>query len=117
VDTLNSRLQDSTGSLSNSSQVILGHSSSAENVPISEVLRGQVTDWEHRKDDFGSRGNKLIKFTINDVPFSIDNLLEVLWLADPNLSVILLGLELELNVKDGNLWLLEFLWLLLETSI
>jgi hypothetical protein len=34
-----------------------------------------------------------------------------------NLSIVLLGLELQLNVENGNFGVCELLWLLLETSI
>ena len=92
-------------------------STSAENVSISEVLSGQITDWEGRKNDFGARSGELIELRVDDVPLSIDDLLEFLWAVDPDLSIILLSLKLELHVQDGDHWILELLWLLLETGV
>jgi hypothetical protein len=43
--------------------------------------------------------------------------LEVIWVFDSNLGVVFLSLELELDVQDGDLWVEETLWLLLETGI
>ena len=54
---------------------------------------------------------------VDDIPLSINNLLEIFWIVDPDLGIILLSLEFELNVQNCNHWILEFLWLLLETSV
>lgn len=93
------------------------HSTSTENISVSEVLSGEITNWQVGENNLGSTGDNLVQFTVNNVPLSIDNLLEVIWVFDSNLGVVFLSLELELDVQDGDLWVEETLWLLLETGI
>ena len=51
------------------------------------------------------------------MPFSVNNFLEVLGVLHAHLSVVLLGLELELNVEEQDLGVVKVLGLLFETSI
>jgi len=51
------------------------------------------------------------------LPFSVNNFLEVLGVLHAHLSVVLLGLELELNVEEQDLGVVKVLGLLFETSI
>ena len=60
----------------------------------------------------------LVKFIINDLPFSINNSLEVIRVLKSDLSAIFLGLKLKFEVKAEDLGVvIEALGLLFETSI
>jgi hypothetical protein len=110
-------LEDSTSGLRNSLEIVFLNSTSAEDTSISEVLGSEITNWQVRENNFSSGLANLVQFTINDVPLSVNDLLEIFWVIDSNLCVILLGLQFELDIQKSNLWVLKALWLLLETSI
>lgn len=93
-DALDSCLEDGTGCFGNAVQVILRDAASAEDVTVCEVLGGQVADWELRQDDLGAGGGELIELIVNDIPLSINNLLEFLGTIDPDLGIVLFGLQL-----------------------
>ena len=59
----------------------------------------------------------LVKFFIDDVPFSIDNFLIIIRVVNSNLGIFLLSLKLKFKIEENNFRVLEFLGLLLETSI
>ena len=59
----------------------------------------------------------LLKFIIDDLPFSVYNALEVINIGDSHLSIFFFRLELELNLKNDDLGVNEALRLLFETSI
>merc|ERR1719220_1702516 len=40
----------------------------AEDAAVGEILRGHVTNWQLRKDDFGSRLNDVVQLLVQDVP-------------------------------------------------
>lgn len=84
---------------------------------VSEVLSGKITNWEVGEDDLGSGFNNFVKFIINYVPFSIDDLLEIIWVLNPNFCIIFFSLKLKLVLKNQDFWVLETLLLLFETSI
>ena len=75
------------------------NTSSAEDVSISEVLGGEITDRESGKDALGSRIYNLLKFVVDNLPLGIDNLLEVFWIVKSDLSTVLLSLKLEFDVQ------------------
>jgi len=110
-------LKNGSSSFGNSSEIIFLNSSRAENISIGEVLGSKVTNWKVRKNDLGSRFDDLIELLVNNVPFGINDLLEIIWVFDPDLGVVLLSLELKLKLKNGDLWVLETFWLLLKSSI
>lgn len=84
---------------------------------VGEVLSGEITNWEVGEDNLGSRFNNFVKFIINYVPFSIDDLLEIIWVFNPNFCIIFFSFELKLVLKNQDFWVLEMLLLLFETSI
>jgi len=110
-------LNDGFGCLGNALQVVLGYSTSAEDVSVSEVLGCKVADWELRKNDLGARGSDLIELVVDNFPLGIDNLLEVFGVLESDLSRVLLCLVLKFNIKEKNLRVLEALWLLLKSSV
>ena len=110
-------LQNSSSGFSDSHQVVLLNSTGAEDSSVGEVLGGQVTNRKHGEDNLGSGGDNLVELLIDNVPLSIDNLLEIIWVIDSDFSVVLLSLQLELDVENGNLWVHEALRGLLETGI
>lgn len=75
------------------------NTSSAEDVSISEVLGGEITDRESGKDALGSSIYNLLKFVVDNLPLGIDNLLEVFWIVKSDLSTVLLSLKLEFDVQ------------------
>jgi len=84
---------------------------------VSEVLSGKITNWEVREDDLGSGFNNFVKFIINYAPFSINDLLEIIWVFNSNFCIIFFSFKLKLVLKNQNFWVLEMLLLLFETSI
>ena len=84
---------------------------------VGEVLSGEITNWEVGEDNLGSRFNNFVKFIINYVPFSIDDLLEIIWVFNPNFCIIFFSFKLKLVLKNQDFWVLEMLLLLFETSI
>ena len=114
---LNSGLEDSTSGLGDTGQVSLVHSTSAEDVVISKSLSSQVSDGKTGQHNLGARSNHLVQLFVDNVPLGIHYLLEVLWIVDTNLSIVLLSLELKLHIQDGDLGVVEELWSLFETSI
>jgi len=116
-ESLHGGLKDSTGSLGNTGHIILLDSTGAEDVSVGEVLGGEITNGEVREDNLGSGVGDFVKLVVDDVPLSINNLLEIIGVVNSNLSVVLLSLELELDVEEGDLRVFEALGLLLETGI
>lgn len=57
------------------------------------------------------------QFIVDDFPFCVDDGLEVVDIADPDLRVFLLALELELDFQDDDLGIGEFFWLLLKACV
>ena len=116
-NTLNGRLEDGTSGLTDTLEIVLGNATSTEDISVGEVLGGEITDGEAGEHNFGARLADLVKLVIDNVPLGIDNSLEVLGVINTHLSVILLGLELKLDVEDGNLGGDEAFGLLLETGV
>jgi hypothetical protein len=110
-------LDNTSGGLSKSQKIITGNSSSTEEVSVSEELGSKIADRKLGQDNLSTAGNNLIELFIDQFPFSIDNLLEVIGVLKTDLGIILLSLELQLNIQKSNLGLFEFLWLLFEASI
>ena len=110
-------LKNGSSSFSNSSEIIFLYSSRAENVSVGKVLGSKVTNWKVGENDLSSRFDNLIELLVDNVPLGINDLLEIVWVLDPDLGVVLLSLELKLKLKNGDLWVLETFWLLLESSI
>lgn len=59
-------------------QVLLLYSASTEQVSVSKVLGGNITDGQLGQNHLGSRLIDLLQFVIQDVPLCIDNSLVVL---------------------------------------
>jgi hypothetical protein len=93
------------------------NSTGAEDIVVSEVLSGKITNWEVREDDLSSGFNNFVKFIINYAPFSINDLLEIIWVFNSNFSIIFFSFKLKLVLKNQDFWVLEMLLLLFETSI
>jgi len=110
-------LDSTAASLGNTVQIVGRHSSSAEHVSVREVLSGQVTNGELGEHNLGTGVNDFLEFIVDDLPFSVDNLLELFGVRESDLSGVLLGLKLKLDVEDEDLGIHEGLGLLLETSV
>ena len=117
-ETINSSLQDSASGLAHTLEIIFSNTAGAENVSVSEILSGKITDWKLGENNSSARCSNLVKFIINDLPFSINDSLEVIRVLKSDLSAIFLGLKLKFEVKAENLGVvIEALGLLFETSI
>lgn len=116
-DTVSSSLHDSSSGFGASIEITKRASSSAEDVSVSEVLSGQISNRELGENDLSTSFGNFIELIVDDFPFSINNFLEVFGVLKSDFSVISLGLKLELNVEDQNLGVLEHLGLLFETGI
>ena len=116
-ETVSSSLENGTSGLADALEIILRDATSAENVSVSEVLSGQVTDRELGENNVGSGLDDLLELVVDDLPFGINNLLEIIRVGKSDLSGVLLGLKLKLEVKGDDLGLVERLGGLLETSV
>jgi hypothetical protein len=114
---ISSCLNLATGCLHHALEILRWNPARAEDVSISEVLGRQITNWQLRQHNFGSSVNNFLQLVVNDLPFSVHNLLEVFWVLKSDFSTVLLGLQLELKVKSQNLRVDEALWLLLKSSV
>lgn len=117
VDVGAGALDSGAGGLNNTFHIIGGHTTSAEDVAISEVLGSQVTNGELGEDNLGTGLMEGFELLEDDLPFGVDDGLVLGYVLDADLGVVLLGLELELDVQADNLGLLERLGLLLETGV
>ena len=118
IEAVNSGLHDSASSLAHALQIFFSNAASAENVSVSEILGGKIADWELGKNNSCARSVNLVKLIIDNLPFSINNSLEVIGVLKSDLSAILLGLKLKLEVEAKNLGVvIEAFGLLFETSI
>jgi len=107
----------SASCLSDMVHIMWGNAASAENVSVGKELSCQVTDGHAGKNNLGASLLDSLKFVIDDLPFGVNDFLEVVRVLETDLSRVSLGLELELNVKQDNLGVLELLGLLLEAGI
>ena len=118
IETVNSSLQDGASGLAHTLEIIFSNTAGAENVSVSEILSGKITDWKLGENNSSARCMNLVKFIINDLPFSINDSLEVIRVLKSDLSAIFLGLKLKFEVKAEDLGVvIEALGLLFETSI
>ena len=106
-----------TGGLTNTVEVLKRDAASAEDIAVSEVLSSEITDGELRENDLGASFDNGVELIVDDLPFSVDDLLEVVGVLKTDLSGVLLSFQLEFEVKDENLGVVEFLGLLLETGV
>jgi len=141
LDIRASRLNGSSDSLNYSLEIIVGNSSSAENVTVGKVLSGEISDRKARENHLGAGLDNGVEFSVDDLPFSVNNGLVFLRskssslrlalkspnhppfqlthrnLVDPDLSIVLLRLQLQLDVQTQDLGVDEALGLLLKSSI
>ena len=66
---------------------------------------------------FGIIVNDLIKFIIDQFPFGVNNLLEIFWVTESDLSAVLFSLKLKLDIKSEYLRVIKRFWLLLKSCI
>lgn len=110
-------LDGSADGLDDAFEVVIGHSSGAEDVPVGKVLRSEVSDRQAGKDDFGAGGDDRLEFSIDDLPFGIDDRLVFRHLVDTDLGIVLFGLEFEFDVEAEDTRVGELLWLLFEAGV
>lgn len=110
-------LKHCSGGFGDAGDVLVGNSACAEDASVCEPLGGQVSDGEFREDNVGSNIMNFLKFVIDDLPLSINDALEILDVADPDLCIFLFRLELELDLENDDLRIGETLGLLLEPSV
>merc|ERR1719369_2652921 len=72
---------------------------------------------QFRKHNLCSRGCDAVQFIIEDVPLSVNHLLVLINILQPNLSIIFLCLQLKFDVKKSYLWIFVILLLHFKTSI
>lgn len=114
---IDSGLHDSASGLSQSLDIFLGDSASTEKPSVSEVLGGEISNGQLGEDDLSARGNDLVQLVIDQLPFSVHDLLVIIRVFKSDFGVLLLGLELKLQVQDADFRVLELLGLLLEASV
>jgi hypothetical protein len=78
LDICAGRLNRSSDCLDNTVQVSGGDTSGAENVAVSKVLGGQISDGQLGQDNLGASGNNCLQLIVNNLPLCINNLLVLL---------------------------------------
>lgn len=73
LDIRASRLNGSSDSLNYSLEIIVGNSSSAENVTVGKVLSGEISDRKARENHLGAGLDNGVEFSVDDLPFSVNN--------------------------------------------
>jgi len=116
-NTVNGGLNLGTSGLGDVLEIPDRDTTSAENVSVCEVLSGQVTNGHLGENDLGSRLDDSVKLVVDNLPFGVNNLLEVIGVLEADLSGVLLGLKLKLQVQAEDVGVLEALGLLFETSV
>lgn len=116
-DIIDSSLKLSSSSLGNSFHIIFWNSTSTENSSIGKPLSGQISNWEFWQYNIGSSVFNFLEFFINNLPFSIDNTLEIINIFNSNFCVLFFWFKFELYFQDDNFWICETFWLLFKTSI
>ena len=117
-ETVNSSLHDCSSGLAYTLKIFFSDTASAENVSVSEILSGKITDWEFGENNSGARCMDLVKLIVDNLPFSINNSLEVIRILKSDLSTILLSLELKFEIQAENLRVIsETFGLLLEAGV
>lgn len=117
TDTVSGSLHNTTGGLGSSVKIVKGATSSAEDVSVSEILSGQISNGESGEDNVSAGSEDFIELIVDDFPFSVNNLLEILGVLESNFGVISLGLKLELNIEEENLRVVELFGLLLKSGV
>ena len=104
---VDSGLKDSSSSLGNSGDIFIGDSTSTEDSSVSKPLSGKISNGKLGQDDIGSNIMDFLQFVIDDLPFSIDNGLEIINIADSDISIFLLRFKFKFNLQDDDLGVLE----------
>ncbi len=112
-----SALDRGASRLDHALEVVGGHAAGAEDVAVGEELRGEIANGQLRQHNLGTCGMDRLELLEDDLPLCVHDGLVIRNLLDPNLGVILLRLQLELDVQADNLGFLEGLGLLLETGV
>jgi len=110
------RLHRLAGGLTGALHILLLDTALAEDTPVLEVLGLEVADLLGGEDDVGASVLDLIELLVDDLPLLVNNALEVL-LADPDLLVLPLLFQLELQVQEEDLRVVEGFRLLLEALV
>lgn len=116
-DVVDSGLQNCSGGLGHPVDVLIGDPSGAEDASIREPLGSQISNGQLRQHDLRTDIVDLLQLLVDDLPLRVYDALEVLDIADPDLRVLLLRLQLQLDLEDDDLGVREFLGLLLETRV
>jgi hypothetical protein len=93
-------LYNSTSSLTNLVKIRQLNSSRAEDVSISKVLSGEITNGEGTKNNFCAGFNDVVELVIDNFPFSINDLLEIIGVFKSDFGIIFLSSELKLDSEQ-----------------
>ena len=110
-------LDGAAARLHGADEVLLGDAAGAEHVAVGKVLRGDVADGELGEHNLGTGSADGVQLLVEDVPLGVDDLLVLLDVVDADLGVVLLGLELQLDVEEGDLGVGVVLGLHLEPGV
>jgi hypothetical protein len=80
-------------------------------------LSCEIPNREFRKDNLSSDINDLLELLVDELPFGLYDLIIFFGVVNSDFGIFLLALELQLQVKQAQVWVLEVFWLLLESSI
>mmetsp|Transcript_125401 Transcript_125401/g.217406 ORF Transcript_125401/g.217406 Transcript_125401/m.217406 type:complete len:232 (-) Transcript_125401:633-1328(-) len=105
------------GGFAHTAHVIDMHTSSTEEATVSEVLRRKITNCKLGQDDLCPASDALLQLVINDLPLGINDALVLQWVLEPDLGIVLLCLQFQLNVKAQDLWVNVLLRHLFKASI
>lgn len=110
-------LENCSSSLGNSVNIILRDSACTEYSSVSKPLSGKITNGQFGEDNLGPNLVNFLEFIVNDLPLSINDTLEIINIANSDLSIFLLRFKFELYLQDNDLRVSEALRLLFKASI
>lgn len=117
LDIGTSRLNRPADGLDDPLEIIIGDTTCAKDIPIGEILGGEVPDRKPREDDFGAGCDDCFEFSVDDLPFGIDDRLVFRYLVDPDFGIVFFGLEFEFDVEAEDFGVLEGFRLLFESGV
>ena len=81
-------LENGSGGLRDSLDILVGDSTSTENASVGEPLGSQVTNGELGENNLGTDVMNFLEFIVDDLPFGIDQALEILNVFDSDFGIL-----------------------------
>mmetsp|Transcript_34422 Transcript_34422/g.53812 ORF Transcript_34422/g.53812 Transcript_34422/m.53812 type:complete len:399 (-) Transcript_34422:134-1330(-) len=112
-----SGLHGGVGRLGDTFQVPIRDASGAKETSIGKVLRGEISNGQFGQDDVGAAFHAGVQFSVNDLPFGVDDGLIFGGARNSDLGVFLFRFEFQFDIQQEDLWVFELFCHLFETCV